>query len=425
MKDTIKRRTILKATLATGVAITAVKAGLLAPSSVLADSNITTKKIKESDLRLAILGTGFAALDAVKQTRKNFPDAQITVISPQDHLVYLPSLIWIPSGLKTGDDITRNLNNFFNRQNVNFIQASVESITNGGRTIITDKGSFDNDGLIIGTGGRFLNKLPGLEHAIIPCKGVAVAEQIKQRLAEMTGGTIAIGFSGNPKEKAAVRGGPMFEFLFGIDTQLRREKRRDKFKLVFYNPSKTKRPAARLGPDAPEALLGMMAEKGIETHLGHKILKFEKNKIITKGGEIPVDLNLFMPGRTGPAWLANSELPKSKGGLIVANKFCQVEGLKATYVAGDSGSFPGPKWQAKQAHSAGLQAVASANNLWQELQGNNEFEAFPHRILCIVDTLSHGIFTKRTETDTIMWRPMRTMHFAKRAFETKYLFAFR
>ena len=37
----------------------------------------------------------------------------------------------------------------------------------------------------------------------------------------MQGGTIALGFAGNPNEPSAMRGGPMFEFLFGIDAQLR------------------------------------------------------------------------------------------------------------------------------------------------------------------------------------------------------------
>jgi sulfide:quinone oxidoreductase len=55
----------------------------------------------------------------------------------------------------------------------------------------------------------------------------------------MQGGTIAIGFAANPQEPQAVRGGPMFEFLFGIDTQLRREGRRERFQLVFFNPSQS------------------------------------------------------------------------------------------------------------------------------------------------------------------------------------------
>ena len=39
----------------------------------------------------------------------------------------------------------------------------------------------------------------------------------------MTGGTIAFGFAGNPKEPSAMRGGPMFELLFGLDTWLRKQ----------------------------------------------------------------------------------------------------------------------------------------------------------------------------------------------------------
>jgi hypothetical protein len=48
-------------------------------------------------------------------------------------------------------------------------------------------------------------------------------------------------------------GGPMFEFLFGLDTQLRQEKRRDKFNLTFFTPAE--KPGARLGKKAVESLL--------------------------------------------------------------------------------------------------------------------------------------------------------------------------
>jgi hypothetical protein len=88
------------------------------------------------------------------------------------------------------------------------------------RRVHTSAGDVANDALVIATGGRFLKKLPGIEHAITPCEGIAAAERIRDRLREMQGGSIAVGFAGNPNEPTAVRGGPMFEFLFGIDEQL-------------------------------------------------------------------------------------------------------------------------------------------------------------------------------------------------------------
>ncbi|MBD3755240.1 MAG: FAD-dependent oxidoreductase [Gammaproteobacteria bacterium] len=374
-------------------------------------------------MNITILGAGFAALTAVKQTRKHAPDAIITVIAPKEEFVYLPSLIWIPSGLRKGDDLRINLHNFFNRQRVQFVEASVENIINSGRTVVTNQGEFHNDGLIIASGGRFIKKLPGIEHAITPCEGIAAAERIKSRLEGMSGGTIAIGFGANPNEPSAMRGGPMFEFLFGIDNLLRKQGRRDKFKLVFFNPAPE--PGKRLGPKVPENLVKMMSSKGIETHLGHKMVGFEENLVKTEGGEFHADLILFMPGMTGPAWLPNSELPQSAGGMIVADMHCQVQGYEHTFVAGDAGSFPGPDWQAKQAHAADLQAKAAAKNLVKSLKGESDLEAFKHELICIVDTLKHGILIKRTEQGTTLLPPCRLMHYAKRAFEWLYLRQYR
>jgi sulfide:quinone oxidoreductase len=68
------------------------------------------------------------------------------------------------------------------------------------------------------SGGRFIKKLPGIEYAITPCEGLSAVQEMHNRIKTMNGGNIAIGFAGNPKEPSAMRVGPMFEFLFGLDT---------------------------------------------------------------------------------------------------------------------------------------------------------------------------------------------------------------
>src|SRR5690606_32087579 len=166
---------------------------------------------------IVILGSGFAALTTTRRLRALGVRDPITVVSPRNELVYLPSLIWIPSGQRSGGDLRIPLARFFERHDVRWHRGSVLQVLDGGRRVITDEGQLTNDVLVIATGGRYLRKLPGIERAIIPCEGIAAAESIRDRLAAMDGGTIAIGFSSNPKEPGAVRGGPMFEFLFGID----------------------------------------------------------------------------------------------------------------------------------------------------------------------------------------------------------------
>ncbi len=373
--------------------------------------------------KITVVGSGFAALTAVRELRKKKVDAEITLVSPQPLFEYLPGIIWIPSGLRKADDLRIPLQNFFQRMRVRHHPAAATGLIDGGRTLLTEQGEIENDGLLICSGGRFLKKLPGIEHVITPCEGIAAAEQIRDRLKELQGGTIAIGFGGNPKEPNAMRGGPMFEFLFGIDQQLRREGRRDKFRMIFFTPGE--KPGQRLGPKAVEGLLREMKKRDIDTHLGHKMKGFAENRVMTEGGEFDADLILFMPGMTGNQWFDNSELPRSPGGLIQADAHCKVAGMEAVYVAGDSGSFPGPEWMPKQAHMADLQARAAVANLIAELRDQPADATFRAELICIVDSQNAGMLVTRTEKRNFMLPPMRLLHWVKRVYEWWYLQQYR
>ena len=368
---------------------------------------------------ITIIGSGFAGLSAVRQLRKHDKHCKITLIAPRPELHYLPSLIWVPSGLRKREDIIVPLQNFFKRMDVHFHAARVTGLSNDGRVVVTDNGDIRNDGLIIASGGRFIKKLPGIENAITPCEGFDAVEEIRNRLDNMSAGTIAFGFSGNPKEPTAMRGGPMFEFLLGTDTLLRQRGMREKFNLVFFTPAP--KPGNRLGPKAVDKLLGEMKKRGIKTHLGHKIKAFENNKVITEGGEFDADLIIFMPGMTGNKWFDNSALPRSEGGMVKANRHCKVESMNAVYVAGDSGNFPGPDWMPKQAHMADLQAEAAAKNLLAELNGQAANATFKVELICIVDSNNKGIMITRTENKNIMLPGTVLFHWAKRLFEYWYL----
>lgn len=371
---------------------------------------------------ISILGAGFAALTAARQLRKRLPDAKITLVAPKPEFQYYPSLIWVPTGLRHRKDILVPLDRFFKRHNIQYKQASVTGVSADGRTVETNDGSVANDALVIATGGRFIKKLPGIEHALTLCEGIDSAEAIRARLDGLTKGRIAMGFGGNPKEPSAMRGGPMFELLFGVETWLRNEGRRGNVELTFFSPAA--QPGKRLGEKAVTNLLSEMVKRRIDTHLGHKPLGFSQKGVDTEGGHINADLIVFMPGLTGPAWLANTELPKSEGGFIKADQFCRVEGLADTYVAGDAGSFPGPDWLPKQAHMADLQAKAAAENLVLGLQGKDPEKAPKPELVCIVDTLDKGFMVYRDAKRSVMLPGSRMFHWSKRAFERHYLRAY-
>ena len=373
--------------------------------------------------RIVILGAGFAALTAVRALRKRAPKARLTLVAPKAEFVYLPSLIWIPSRLRQGGDLVLNLETFLRDHDVEFIQGRVTGLKDGGRTVMTDAGEVANDALIIATGARFLKKLPGIERALTLCEGVASAEAIRDRIDAMQSGRIALGFGGNPAEPAAMRGGPMFELLFGLDTHLRRLRKRERIELTFFNAAAE--PGKRLGEGAVSELLAEMARRRIDTHLGHKLLGFTESGVDTEGGHVNADLILFMPGLGGPDWAANAGLALSPGGFIQADEFCRATGAERVFVAGDAGSYPGPDWMPKQAHMADLQAKAAAHNLLLALAGKPPAARPKLELICIVDTLDKGFLVYRNIKRSLMLPSSRALHWAKRFFEGHYLRVFR
>jgi len=369
--------------------------------------------------RITVAGSGFAAVAGISELRKLLPNAAITLVAPKPELIYLPSLIWLPYDIRSAEDLRHDLRPLMQRLDVDYIQAAVTGVSKDGRRLETDHGVVENDALLIATGGRFIKKLPGIENAITLCEGIEAAERMKTAVHSLEGGTVALGFSSNPKEPAAMRGGPMFELLFGLDTWLRKAGKRDRFRLVFFTPAP--RPGARLGERAVDKLLKEMKKRGIETHLGHKIKSLEDHVVRTEGGEIEADLILFMPGMTGPAWVQGSPLPLSPGGMIQADGMAAVQGMERVYVAGDAGSYPGPDWMPKQAHMADLQAKAAAKNIALNLDRKPASAKFKVELLCIIDSLDKGILVYRGEKRGLALPGMRPLHWAKRSFEKQWL----
>ncbi|MDD3759266.1 MAG: FAD-dependent oxidoreductase [Acidithiobacillus sp.] len=370
-----------------------------------------------------IIGSGFGGLTAVRELRRRAPDAEIRLVAPKPEFIYYPSLIWVPTGLRQGEELRIDLRDFFQRQRVEFVADTVQSIDAQGHVQLESGTSLEQDALIIAAGGRGLRKLPGIEHSLAICDGIETAQQIRERLQSMAGGNIAFGFAGNPQEPSAVRGGPIFELLFGIDTYLRRQGTREKFTLTFFNPMRE--PGNRLGADAVAGLLAEMERRQIRTHLGHKITGFDAQQVHTEGGDIDADLILFMPGMTGPAFAANSALPLSPGGFLQADNHCQVPGLPGVYAVGDAASYgDSPNWLPKQGHSADLQAKTAVHNALRHVQGQAADQTFRQELICIVDSLDGGNLVYRSP-NTARVVPGSWWHLAKRVFEWRYLASYR
>src|SRR5699024_1851185 len=109
--------------------------------------------------RVTIIGSGFAALTAVRRLRQADADLGIDLIAPRAELVYYPGTIWIPTGKRRPEDLIVPLERFFERMDVVHHPSRATGLSDDGRTVQTGAGVVANDGLIIACGGQFLRKL--------------------------------------------------------------------------------------------------------------------------------------------------------------------------------------------------------------------------------------------------------------------------
>ena len=85
--------------------------------------------------RISIVGSGFAALTAAQRIRESDPVAAITLVSPRPEFVYYPGLIWVPCGLRSGEDLRLPLKYFLRRMRVSHFAAEATGLREGGRVL--------------------------------------------------------------------------------------------------------------------------------------------------------------------------------------------------------------------------------------------------------------------------------------------------
>src|SRR6516225_9811766 len=104
--------------------------------------------------RIVIVGSSFAGLTAALEVRKLVGDRhEIVVLDPRDHFTFIPSLIWLPFGLRDAEDVTFPLAPMYGKKGIRFINEAAAKIDPVGRTVTTDSGEeLAYDRLFIGTG---------------------------------------------------------------------------------------------------------------------------------------------------------------------------------------------------------------------------------------------------------------------------------
>lgn len=218
---------------------------------------------------VVVLGSnfgGFTAALAVKHELHG--DVDVTVISPSDQFVFNPSLIWLPFGKRTPDDVTVPVAAPFETHGIDFVHAPATSIDPVARTVTTPAATYRYDYLVIATG--YKNKMdvvPGLTpenraFTITTLPDAIVAGEGWRRFLENPG-PVVIGAT-----QGAGCFGAAYEFLFNMSYQLKKHGIRKRVELTYVTPEPFLGHFGIGGLPHGEQLLGMFMKKERITAVG-------------------------------------------------------------------------------------------------------------------------------------------------------------
>jgi sulfide:quinone oxidoreductase len=338
--------------------------------------------------KAVVVGGGFAGVQAAISLQKSNL-FEVTLISDREYLFLYPTSIWIPVRLIAPEKARVSLERISRAHGFSLIVDRVSDLKPDTNRVVCGAREVSYDYLVLALGAGKL-PAPGDEHTLTICGTPESTGTIRDRIDSLLaagGGSIAVGFAGNPKDTSALRGGPAFELVFNIDTMLRRKKVRDRFTLSFFAPMP--RPGERMGEKALKLIDTLFTRLGIRSYRGKKITTFTGEGVVFEDDSVLAsDLTIFIAGGAGNQVVVKSGLPVNEAGFVRIDDTGLVQGTTNVYAAGDVAAIEGPAWRAKQGHIAEIMAANAAFNIRMTELGRPKRKGYARHlsILCIMDT---------------------------------------
>lgn len=371
--------------------------------------------------QVLVLGGGVGGLAAAHRLRRLIPPGdRIVVFDRSEVHTFWPSLLWVLSGTRRPDQVTRPFADLRER-GIQVVTEPVAEFDPARRTVRTQDRAWTGDAVVVALGAELdPGSIPGLAAEPGNFYTLAGASALRERLEGLERGRVVVLISRTPFKCPAAP----YEAAMLIDGYLRK-RRRQGVKVELWAAEGA--PMGVAGPEVSRSVVEALAERGIDYHPGATVSAVDAGRrrlSLADGGEVTYDLLAHVPPHRVPAVVAAAGMAPADGWVAVDPATMESR-FPEVFAIGDVTGIPLPvgKPLPKAGVFAHAQGEAVARTMAYRLTGQGEPGAFDGVGECFIEMgggiagFARGNFYARPAPAVRPYRPGRHWHAGKVAFE--------
>lgn len=393
---------------------------------------------------IVILGGGLsgtlAAYELVPQLR---PGDQLTLVAETPHYHFVPSNPWVAIGWREANSIQIDLTDVMQRKKIRFLAQGARRVyPNENRIELGDGTSLGYDFLVVATGPDLaFDEIPGLgpdAHTQSVCQ-VDHAEKAKAAFDRFVTapGPVVIGAA-----QGASCFGPAYEFLFVVETELRKRRIRDRVPMTFVTAEPY---IGHLGLDGVGDTKTLLESELRERHIkwitnarikavtadSMTVEEVGEDGTVVRTSELPFAYSMMLPAFRGVAAVHGIEGLTNPRGFVLVDEFQRNPTFPNVFAVGvcvaipPTGPTPVPVGVPKTGFMIESMVTATAENIGALLRGQEMKSRPTWNAICLADFGDTGVaFVAQPQIPprNLNWSSKgQWVHLAKVAFEKYFL----
>lgn len=376
---------------------------------------------------ILVLGGGIGGVVAATFLRKKLPAKhKVVLIERETQHVFSPSLLWLMTGQRTAENISRPIENI-KKRGIRLVHGEISKIDPDTRTVVVGNREFSGDYLIVALGADLNPQaIPGLDEAGYNLYSLQGAQALCRDRLKIKNGKIVILICSMPFKCPAAP----YESAMLLESDFRKRGLRNHVSFELYSPEPG--PMGVAGPEMSKQVRQMVESKGITYFPEHSVSQVDadtKRLTFSNGATTDFDMLVFIAPHQAPEVVTDAGLV-GESGWVPVNRGTLETQFPGVYAIGDVTGImlamgkPLPKAGAF-AHG---EAEVVANNITHDITGKGATKTFTGFGECFIEIgdgkagFGSGNFFAEPNPQIKLRQPSWLLHFAKVVYERFWLY---